>query len=97
MMCDLRRLYRVGERHLIEWQIKPNKPTDIVVITKAKYNLLRGDEIIDSGNATVSTVDGKHIVSVLFKANDPGTFTLRIFVTVPPETTAAEIWIDVTG
>lgn len=84
----LRRFYAVGEARRIEWNIVPNDPDDTVVITGARY------EILDENNETTETgqcdVDGMK-VGVLFRAETAGTYLVRIFVTVPPETAETEI------
>lgn len=88
----LMRQYKVGEKRLIEWQIKPNSPNDTVVVTDARYELLSNGITVKSGNVTVSN----RLISHMFEAEDAGSFILRIFVTVPPETIETEVYIEVT-
>ena len=92
-MCNSsNRIYTVGEVHQLDWEIKPNNRNDIVVVTSARYEILKRNTVIESGNAKV---DGLKI-SCLFSAKEKGCYTVRIFVTVPPETVSAELEIDVT-
>ncbi len=88
----LQREYTVGEKRLIEWQIQPNSKIDTVVVTDARYELLKNGKTVKTGNAEVS---GRKI-SLMFEAEEEGSFILRIFVTVPPETVKAELRIEVT-
>lgn len=91
-MCEcLNRQYTVGEKRLIEWQIKPNSQIDTVVVTKARYELLKNGEVVKTGNMDVN---GRKI-SCMFEAEEIGSFLLRVFVTVPPETVKAELYINV--
>ena len=89
----LQREYAVGEKRLIEWQIQPNSKIDTVVVTAARYELLKNGEIIKTDNAEVSG----HKISHMFEAEEKGNFILRIFVTVPPETIKAELSIFVSS
>ena len=88
----LMRQYKVGEKRLVEWQIKPNSPNDTVVVTDARFELLSDGAIIKAGTVTVSN----RLLSHMFEAEKAGSYILRIFVTVPPETIEAEVYIDVT-
>lgn len=93
-MCEcLNRQYTVGEKRLIEWQIKPNTQIDTVVVTDAHYELLKNGEVVKTGNVDI---DGRKI-SCMFEAEETGSFLLRVFVTVPPETVKAELYIDVSS
>ncbi len=89
--CLMRR-YKIGEKRLIEWQIKPNSPNDTVVVTDARYELLSNGAIVKAGQVTVNN----RLISHIFEAENTGSFILRIFVTVPPETVVTELYIDVT-
>lgn len=92
-MCNCcSRIYTVGETHQLDWEIKPNNRNDIVVVTAARYEILKSNSVIESGSAKI---DGLKI-SCLFSAKEKGCYTVRIFVTVPPETVSAELEIDVT-
>lgn len=88
--CLMRR-YKIGEKRLIEWQIKPNSPNDTVVVTDARYELLSNDVKVKSGNVTVNN----RLISHIFEAEEAGSFILRIYVTVPPETIETEVYIEV--
>lgn len=88
--CLMRR-YIIGEKRLIEWQIKPNSQLDTVVVTDATYEIIEYGKVIKSGSATVDA----NKISILFEADKAGSFTVKVFVTVPPETVEAELYIDV--
>lgn len=91
MVDCIRRKYTVGEKRVLEWQIMPNHPRDIIVVTDARYEVVSGGAVVDSGKMTV---DGLK-VSCIFDASEEGSFVFRIFVTVPPETVETELHIDV--
>lgn len=87
MVEGYKRFYAVGEKREIAFKIIPNSSNDVLIITAAKYEILKDDKIIKSGNASV--IDD--IVSIIFDADEAGSFTVRFFVTVPPETIEAEL------
>lgn len=87
------RQYTVGEKRLIEWQIKPNTQIDTIVVTDARYELLENGAVVKSGSVDI----GKRMISYMFEAEKPGNFLLRVFVTVPPETVKTELYIDVSS
>ena len=89
----LRRYYVVGEKGLIEWDVRPNDENDILVITEARYEVYKDKGLYDSGSMTIE--DKK--VSFIFEAKEKGEFLIRGFVTVPPETKATEIIAQVEG
>lgn len=89
----LNRQYTVGEKKLVEWIIKPNTQIDTIVVTDARYELLKNGEILKTGNVDVSGCK----ISYMFEAEEPGSFLLRVFVTVPPETVKAELSIEVSS
>lgn len=89
----VRKFYVSGEKHLLEWQVNPTSPLETVVITDAVWELIENGAVVKSGKAKA---DGQN-VSLLFEAENEGSFVLRLFVTVPPETVETEILIDVTG
>jgi hypothetical protein len=84
---SLRRYYSVGEKRLIEWDVRPNNENDILVITEARYEVYKGNELIKAGDMTVE--DKK--VSFIFEAVEKGEFVVKGFVTVPPETISTEL------
>lgn len=91
-MCEcLKRQYTVGEKRLIEWQIKPNTQIDTVVVTDARYELLKNGNVVKKGIVEISG----YKISCMFEAEETGSFLLRVFVTIPPETVKAELYIDV--
>lgn len=89
----LQREYTVGEKRLIEWLIQPNSKLDTVVVTDARYELLKNGEVVKTGNAEVNGLK----ISLMFEAEEKGNFILRVFVTVPPETIKAELSIFVSS
>lgn len=82
-MDNILRHYTVGEKRMIEIQIIPNSKEDIVVISSATYEILRGGQVIKSGNCEIDSET--KIVGFLFEADDVGKYTARFRVTVPPE------------
>lgn len=82
-MDNFLRHYTVGEKRMIEIQIIPNSKEDIVVISSATYEILRGRQVIKSGNCEIDSET--KIVGFLFEADDVGKYTARFRVTVPPE------------
>ena len=90
---SLRRYYSIGEKRLIEWDIRPNNENDILVITEARYEIYKGEELVNSGSMTV---EDKR-VSLVFEATDKGEFVIKGFVTVPPETISTELIAQVEG
>lgn len=89
----LQREYTVGEKRLIEWQIQPNSKIDTVVVTDARYEFIKNGEVVKKGSAEVSGLK----ISLLFEAEEKGNFTLRLFVTVPPETIKSELSVYVSS
>ena len=87
----LNRRYKVGEKRLIEWQVKPNSPDDIIVVTDAKYELMKDGIKIENGDASRDGLTVSHF----FQAAQTGSFMLRLYVTVPPETIVTELYIEV--
>lgn len=73
-----------GEVKKIEAVVTPRDPDELVVITKAHYELSRlsNGETVEDGTLDV---DGD-TVSVILNADEPGTFELRFSVTVGVET-----------
>lgn len=90
---SLRRYYNIGEKRLIEWDIRPNNENDILVITEARYEIYKGEKLVKSGSMTV---EDKR-VSFVFEATDKGEFVIKGFVTVPPETISTELIAQVEG
>lgn len=90
---SLRRYYSIGEKRLIEWDIRPNNENDILVITEARYEIYKGEELVKFGSMTV---EDKR-VSLVFEATDKGEFVIKGFVTVPPETISTELIAQVEG
>lgn len=87
-----RRVYRAGEEHLIEWQVVPNKRNDVIVITAAGCKILN---FADEADAEYDCTVNGDTVSIKFKADTPGTYLMKTFVTVPPETIEGELIIEV--
>lgn len=89
----LRRYYNIGEKRLIEWDIRPNDENDILVITEARYEVYKEDELIQNGSMKI---EDKR-VSFIFEAVEKGEFVVKGFVTVPPETISTELIAQVGG
>ena len=92
--CTTRK-YAIGEKVIIDWLVKTKCPFDTVVVEKARWEILHRNEIVDSGTAVVDIRNKKTYISVLFNAKNQGHYVLRVYVTIPPETVAAEVYIDV--
>lgn len=76
-----RRYYYKGEARVIEWDIKPLLPDTPLVITQAKYNVYKDNNLIETGEMNIDDT----VVSMLFKAENLGEYLITVFVTVPPE------------
>lgn len=90
---SLRRYYSIGEKRLIEWDIRPNNENDILVITEARYEIYKGEKLVNSGSMSV---EDKR-VSFVFEAIEKGEFVIKGFITVPPETISTELIAQVEG
>lgn len=89
----LRRYYDIGEKRLVEWDIRPNNENDILVITGARYEIYKEDQLIKSGSMEIT--DKR--VSFVFEATEKGEFVVKGFVTIPPETISTELIAQVEG
>ena len=71
-----------GEQRYLEFEIRPKRQNDTVVITEAAWALLQNGGTVDDGNCDV---DGK-IIRTLIAPTEKGVYQLELSVTVPPET-----------
>lgn len=87
----LRRYYNLGEKRLIEWDLKPNDENDTLVINEneTRYEIYKigSDEEPKKGKLVIE----EKKVGFTFHANEEGEFLIKIFVTVPPETVSTEL------
>lgn len=91
---SLRRYYNIGESRVIEWEIRPNNENDTIVITDARYEIYKGETLIERGSMT--NVDNKKVWFV-FNATEKGEFVIKGFVAVPPEVISTELIAQVEG
>lgn len=95
----LRRYYSLGEKRLIEWDIRSNDENDTYVINKdieyTRYEIYKNgsEEKIKQGELAFTEKDKR--VSFVFSAEEEGEFLVKIFVTVPPETVSTELIVQV--
>lgn len=87
MVEGIKRTYLLGEKRKIEFRLIEKQNDSVNIITKAIYEIVKDNNIIETGDAEVN----KNIVSCLFAPTETGFYTVRFFVTVPPETIAAEM------
>ena len=87
----LRRYYHIGEKRIIEWNVRPNNQLDTLVITEAIYEIWSGKQKIQTGKLEV---EGQR-VRFVYQPLEVGEFLIKIFVTVPPETLGTELVVSV--
>ena len=87
----LRRYYHIGEKRIIEWNLRANNQFDTLVITEAVYEIWKGKEKILTGNMDVEDTR----VRLIYQPQQVGEFLIKIFVTVPPETLSTELVVSV--
>ena len=87
----LRRYYNLGDKRLIEWELRPNDENDILVIEPnySGYEIYKIGSEEESKKGKLVIEDKK--VGFTFHANEEGEFLVKIFVTVPPETVSTEL------
>lgn len=89
----LRRYYNLGEKRLIEWDIRSNDENDVFVINKdleyTRYEIYKNGSEERIAKGELSIKDKR--VSFIFNADEEGEFLIKIFVTVPPETVSTEL------
>lgn len=74
--------FALGEQRYLEFEIRPCRANDTVVVTEAGWSLLQNGEAADSGPCEV---DGR-IIRTLIAPAEKGVYQLELSVTVPPET-----------
>ncbi|MEA5136428.1 MAG: hypothetical protein VB035_09875 [Candidatus Fimivivens sp.] len=83
--------FALGEQRYLEFEIRPRRTNDTVVITAASWELQKNGTTIETGNCEV---DGKTIRALIAPA-DKGVYQLELSVTVPPETRKERLMIYV--
>lgn len=89
------RHYTVGEKRKIEIQVIPNDENDIAVISSATYDIIKGGQVVKSGNCDIDYET--KIVGLLFEADNIGKYTARFRVTVPPEVLNTDVICEVSA
>lgn len=74
--------FALGEQRYLEFEVRPQRQNDTVVITEAVWSLSQNGETADGGTCEV---DGT-IVRALIAPTEKGVYQLELSVTVPPET-----------
>ncbi|WMJ82726.1 hypothetical protein ACS3UN_02230 [Oscillospiraceae bacterium LTW-04] len=72
----------LGEQRYLEFEVRPRRTDDTVVITEATWSLQQNGATVEAGNCKV---DGKIVRALIAPANK-GMYQLDLSVTVPPET-----------
>ena len=87
----LRRYYSLGEKRLIEWELRPNDENDTLVISPdySGYEIQKIGSDAEPIKGRLEIGDKK--VWLKFHAEEEGEFLIKIFVTVPPETVSTEL------
>lgn len=83
--------FALGEQRYLEFEIRPRRANDTVVITVASWALQQNGTTIENGDCEV---DGKTI-RALIAPTDEGVYQLELSVTVPPETRKERLMIYV--
>lgn len=83
--------FALGEQRYLEFEIRPRRVNDTVVITASSWELQQNGTTIETGNCEV---DGKDIRALIAPA-DKGVYQLELSVTVPPETRKERLMIYV--
>ena len=83
--------FALGEQRYLEFEIRPLRTNDTVVITVATWALQQNGTTIENGDCEV---DGKTI-RALIAPTDKGVYQLELSVTVPPETRKERLMIYV--
>lgn len=74
--------FALGEQRYLEFEIRPKRQNDTVVITEAVWSMQQNGAAVDGGSCDV---DGKSIRALIAPA-EKGVYQLELSVTVPPET-----------
>lgn len=81
-MCGESLVYFLGEKEYVCGRVRPRNTKEIVVVADSKYEIYKGEELFSEGKCEI---DGD-IVRFLFKADEVGTFTVRMYADVGAET-----------
>lgn len=71
-----------GERKFVSATLRPKKPGEIAVITKAKYELFDADRLIEKGSCKIKG----DTAEILLETDRQGCYTLKMTFTVGLET-----------
>ena len=80
-----------GEKRYINSHIQPLSPDEVTVVTSAAYKVKKDGETVDEGSLTVDGLE----ISMLFDADETGSYELIEYVTVGAETFVTVARIDV--
>lgn len=76
-------VYTLGEEKYVTATIKPKRNSDVVVVTRATYELIdEYKQVVETGSCDI---DGKEL-SVLLEPEKAGIYKLKMTVKVGPET-----------
>lgn len=70
-----------GEQRYIEFEIRPRRANDTIVITAASWELLQNDLTVETGSCEVHG----RFIRALISPTGRGVYQLEVAVTVPPE------------
>lgn len=70
-----------GEQRYIEYEIRPRRANDTVVVTAASWELQQNSSTVESGSCEVHG----RIIRALIAPTKQGVYQLEVAVTVPPE------------
>lgn len=73
--------FALGEQRYLEFEVRPKRQNDTVVITDAVWTLSQNGGPVDGGDCEM---DGKTIRALIAPA-EKGVYQLELSVTVPPE------------
>lgn len=73
--------FALGEQRYLEFEVRPRRPNDTVVITEAVWAMQQNGATVETGSCEV---DGKMLRALIAPAVQ-GVYQLEIAVTVPPE------------
>lgn len=71
----------LGEQRYLEFEIRPRRANDTIVVTEAEWELLQNGDTVASDNCEV---EGK-IVRALISPAEKGVYQMVLTVAVPPE------------
>ena len=83
--------FALGEQRYLEFEIRPRRANDTVVITEAIWSMQQNGVMAETGSCEV---DGKTI-RALITPTEKGVYQLELSVTVPPEVRKERLMIYV--